>query len=459
MAHVRQAFIDMVDSRTFPGSVLDYPPLAVPYMEALGRFQLAVETYDRLGDRHGLMSSLLALAFATWGAEFRFTGAVRRLEELRRLSGRLKTLATESERSLAELHMLYGMHVYGREFGGIDLALSRGEEAWRKARTLGERSLEFASAGGMAMARLQVDDIGAARLWLDRAAEAAAASPTPLKARRLEMWRGRLAAFVGDAAAMREHLVRAVRLAEEQGMSAGRCEAQALLAVEAARLGADLDDDALLELAEGAALRAIELSAGLPGHPPWAAQARAALSHVRAARPERGDPLETARGALSDLRASEQPGLFLEIRLPCARAVLASGSEEEVAGLRMELVWVLGAAADQTLDEELAARWSATRPQAELLAMVGGPEAARAAYRSSPLVASWPELPAPEVELSDHDRDLLRFVAESLSDDEIASRLGTTEEQVSRQLGDIVARLKAPSRASAAAFAILQRLV
>ena len=63
---------------------------------------------SRLGDRRGLMSSILGLAYATMGADFVLSGSIRRLEEIRRLSGRLTTLATESERVQAELQLLYG---------------------------------------------------------------------------------------------------------------------------------------------------------------------------------------------------------------------------------------------------------------------------------------------------------------------------------------------------------------
>ena len=87
--------------------------MAAPYMQALGCFQQAVEVYSRLGDRRGLMSSILGLAYATMGADFVLSGSIRRLEEIRRLSGRLTTLATESERVQAELQLLYGIHVRG----------------------------------------------------------------------------------------------------------------------------------------------------------------------------------------------------------------------------------------------------------------------------------------------------------------------------------------------------------
>ena len=53
---------------------------------------------------------------------------------------------------------------------------------------------------------------------------------------QLETWRGRVRAGAGDAEGMRDHLEQAVTLATEGGRAAARCEALARLAIEAARL-------------------------------------------------------------------------------------------------------------------------------------------------------------------------------------------------------------------------------
>ena len=55
-----------------------------------------------------------------------------------------------------------------------DLAVSRGEEAYRQAKVLGDRWFEFLSAGGTAMAMLDLDDVEGAHTWLTRAEAAAA---------------------------------------------------------------------------------------------------------------------------------------------------------------------------------------------------------------------------------------------------------------------------------------------
>jgi DNA-binding CsgD family transcriptional regulator len=459
MARVRGAFVDMLTSGSMPERVLDHAPLMAPYMEALGHFQSAIETYGRLGDRHGLMSAILGLAYATFGADFVFAGAIRRLEEIRRLSGRLSTMTTESERVMAELQLLYGIHVYAREFGGPDLAISRGEETYRLARTHGEPTLEFLASGGVAMARVQIGDLAGAADWLERAAAAAAASPTPLRARRMAMWRGRLAAAGKDVAGLRTQLTRAIELAAEQGRPAARCEALVLFAIEAASLGRERSDAELLGLAEEAVELALPLIDALPGHPPWRARALAALTHVRLARPERGDALESARAALAELQATELEELFLNIWQPCAQAILEAGSEAEAAAVRDRLATRLGAVATHTLDDDICRRWFATTPQSDLIALVGGMEAARETFQESPLYRAYQGIFSAQISLTGGEQQLLRLMTEARPDAEIATTLQLSEEQVAGEIDALLARMNAPTRGAATAFALTQRLV
>ena len=91
--------------------------------------------------------------------------------------------------------------------------------------------------------------------------------------------------------------------------------------------------------------------------------------------------------------------------------------------------------------------------------LVGGMDAALAAFRASPLFVAHHSLPTGHVDLSGQEQDLLRLMTESRSDGEIASTLGMSEEQVAHQLAEILARINAPSRAAATAFALMQRLV
>ena len=216
-------------------------------------------------------------------------------------------------------------------------------------------------------------------------------------------------------------------------------------------------------MAERVAGQVMELSNGLPGHPPWRAEANAALTFVRWARPGSADPRETARAALHDLAVSEQEALFLDIWLPCARALVSErggqSDSEEATALRQRLAVMLGGVAEHVMDADIRERWFATMPQSELVEMVGGVEAAMAAYRSSPLVVSASAaLPAGEVALDPQERELLRLLTEARSDSEMADTLGVSEEQLAHQMGEMLQRINAPSRAAATAFAFLNRI-
>src|SRR5207237_7257259 len=108
---------------------------------------------------------------------------------------------------------------------------------YQAARRLGDRGLEFGAAGGMALTYLDLGEPEAAERWLDKAAALAASAPTPVRARQLELWRGKARAVAGDATKMQQYLERAVKLSGDQGRAAARCEALAELATNAANLG------------------------------------------------------------------------------------------------------------------------------------------------------------------------------------------------------------------------------
>ncbi len=268
LGRVRAWFIEQVEQgvhipiaqRVAAGEVLEdiMPelPIAPVFMETFGLLQRALELFEQLGDRRGAMSSIIALAYLNWGADIHFgASSARHIEEIRRLTSRMKAFTNESERAAFEAQMLYGSHVFARAKVIPDLALAKGREAHRYAKEIGDPNLEFLAAGGTAMALLDLGDVDEARAWLDRAAAVATEHPSPLRARRLETWRGIADAAAGDAAGMRTHLERAVQLAAGSGQIATRCEALARLAVEAARLGAATGDEELMALAERSAAR------------------------------------------------------------------------------------------------------------------------------------------------------------------------------------------------------------
>src|SRR5918992_637400 len=338
-------------------SVLESLPIAPRVQEAVSCYERALQLFEQMGDRRGVMSSIIARAYLSFGIEIHLQGSAKRIEEIRRLATQLRSLTTEPERATTDTQMAYGVHVFARAKGVPDLALSRGEEAYHHAAAIADRSLEFASAGGVALAHLELGDVEQAELWLHRAANAAASAPTPLRARQLELWRGAARACAEDISGMRRHLERAVELAAEQGRAAARCETTARLALDASRLGRDQGDDALLALAERSAREAKALMELLPGHPPWGAQADAALAQVEMARGNNEGAATAGHSALSELEEAHSEDLDLDVLIPAARAILSCCGEEEhnmIQGLlRMQLTMV----ARRTLDEEVRVKW------------------------------------------------------------------------------------------------------
>jgi DNA-binding CsgD family transcriptional regulator len=422
-------------------------PVAPLVRSAEQRFQRALELYERIGDRRGAMSTIIAMAYLSWGPDIHLgPGAARHIEEIRRLSSRMESLTKESERALAEGQMLYGAHVFARAKVIPDLALSKGEETYRHARVTGDRSLEFAGAGGAALAHLDLGDIGQAQMWLDRAAAAAAEAPTPLRARQVETLRGMAQAAAGDSAGMRTHLERAVRLATEQGRPAARCEALARLGVEAARLGARQEDEDLLALAERSAIAAKELIDLLPGHPPWGAQADAALAEVALARGRTDFALQAARSAFATLESAMHEDLYLDVVLPVARTLLTAGTDPERQTVGLFLNVMLAMTAQRTLDEEIRVKWFRGPWGRELSGLIGLVQPPAGNGQTGPSV-------------DEGDEALLRRLIEGRTNREIADELGVGEERVTQRLGEMFARIGASSRAEATAFAFRERVV
>jgi DNA-binding NarL/FixJ family response regulator len=397
------------------------------------------------------MSAIIARAYVNFAIDIHILGAARRIEEIRRLSAQLTSLTRESERATLEAQMLFGSQVFSRAKVVPDLALSRGEEAHRHARLLGDRTLEFAAANGLALTHLELGEVDEATRWLDRAAEGAAADPTPLRARQLESTRGMIRAAVGDADGLRKHLGGAVRLATEQGRPAARCEALARLALEAAALGAEGADEDLLALAERSARDAKELMSVLPGHPPWGAEADSALARVALVRGERQSAAESARSALSALGAAHREDVFLGIVLPAAGVLLTSGSEEEREMIQSRLTLYAALIAQRITDEDVRVRWFRGPLGRELskLAGISTREGVVDEATSGP----------PGAALGEDDTRLLWLLIEAKTNREIASKLDVTEEIVARRLAEMYARIGVSSRGEAAVLAFREGMV
>ena len=463
VARVREWYMERVESGEVvaimaristgetPAEILSDTPIAPQLEEGIARYERAIALFDQIGDRRGVMSAIIARAYVNFAIDIHLLGAARRIEEIRRLSAQLTSLTQESERATVEAQMLFGAQVFARAKVVPDLALSRGEEAHRHARLLGDRSLEFAAANGLALTHLELGEVDQADQWLDRAAESAAIDPTPLRARQVETTRGMIRAAAGDAEGMREHLSRAVRLATEQGGGpAARCEALARLALEAAALGADRTDEELLGVAEQSANDAKELMGVLPGHPPWGAEADSALARVALARGERESAAEAARSALAALGAAHRQDVFLGIVLPAAGVLLVSGTEEEREMLRSRLTLTAALIAQRITDEDVRVRWFRGPLGRELSRLTGtSHETVIDDTASAPGAA----------ELGEADTRLLWLLIEAKTNREIASELGVSEDVVMRRLAEMYARIGVSSRGEAAVLAFREGMV
>ena len=405
-------------------------PIAAVVTEAEALLTRSLELFEKVGDRRGAMSAIVSLAYLQWGPELHLSSnPVQRFEGIRQLTANLDSLVLESERDLAEAQMLYGVQIFARAKLIPDLAIRRGEEAYRRARALGERSLEFLSAVGTACSWLDVGDAEQAEQWLGRASAGALGAPTPTRARQLTIAEALLAGARGDGVQMRERFETAARMAAGRRRPAAQCETLALLALEAARIGAKTGDQALLAAAEHAATEARRLAVDMPGHPLWAAQADAAAARVAFARADNEEALRLARSAIAQRRAAMREDPHLEILLPCAAVILALGEEAEQQAIRMELQLLQAIVAQRTLDDELRVRWFKGPVGAEL-AELAGPIMAKTASQAP---AQAPES-GTAASLSEGDSRLLRLLVAGQSNREIGVELGLDEAAVTREL-------------------------
>jgi tetratricopeptide (TPR) repeat protein len=429
-------------------------PVGPLYTEATEVLERALGLFESLGDRTGTMSTVIAMAYTRYGPAMHLTSSARHLEEIRRVVSRLSEVVTESERERLELQMLFGVHVFSRAKIVPDLALSRGEEAYRAAKLQGDRSIEFLTAGGVALTLLELGDIDGAERWLGQAAAAASMAPSRSRSRQLATWRGMARAAAGDVEGALRHLEQAVTIATEAGRASERCEALARQALVASQLvegdaagGGDANPE-LATLVERSAAQVKELLPLLPGHAPWGAQADAALAAVALARGDVEAAVLAGGAALQALQAGLHEDASLEIVLPAARAVVAGGPPELQGFVRGYLQLMLARIAQATSDEAIRVRWL-TGPVGRRLVELAGPMDTSASADAGVGSASAAGAPI----LDDAERRLLQLLTEGRTNAEIAAELGTQEADVAQRLARLQAQLGASSRAEATSLA------
>jgi DNA-binding NarL/FixJ family response regulator len=245
------------------------------------------------------------------------------------------------------------------------------------------------------------------------------------------------------------HLERAIALAAEHGRPAARCEIQALLALEVARLGAEQSDETLLDHGQRHARETLALVGSLPGHPPWAAQAHAALARVALARGAVEEAATEGRVALDALDTAVREDMHLEVLLPAAAGILAAGSPEEREQAAARLQLALGLIAPRFDDADSRARWFRTGLGRELTRLAGI-SVPTSRPGGSPDLRD--RLDAPSLEL-------LRLVGEGQTNQEIAETLALPETAVAERLATLFAAIGAGSRVDGATVALTGRLL
>src|SRR5690349_3355765 len=424
-------------------------PIAPLLAESTAYLDRALGIFERLGDRTGVMSTVIAMAYVRYAPAVHLSSSARHLEEIRRVTSRLSEAVTESERARLDLQMLFGVHVFARAKVVPDVALTRGEDAYRAARLEGDRTVEFLAAGGVALTLLELGDIEGAEKWLGQAAAAASMAPSSTRARQLETWRGIVRAAQGDPDGAVHHLEHAVTMATESGGSSARCETLARLALVAAGLvgegeGGDMDLAALVEDAAG---QVQALTGVLPGHAPWGAQADAALATLAL---RRGDvPAAVAAGgaALEALQTGLHEDASLEIVLPAARALLAGGPPEVQDFVRGYLRTTLTRIAQGILDEPIRVRWLKGPVGRELVELAGPIDAPRA------VLVAGASAKDSSADVDEADRQVLRLLTEGRTNAEIAAELQLDEDDVVQRLARLQAQLGASSRSEATSLA------
>ena len=136
-------------------------------------------------------------------------------------------------------------------------------------------------------------------------------------------------------------------------------------------MGSDTNDEDLLSVASNAAGDARRLARELAGHPLWAAQADAADARVALARGDNEAAVAFGRSALAARQAAMRDDPHLEILLPAARVILASGDDQEKQDTMVELSMIQGLGAQRIMDERTRVVWFQTRVGRELAELAG----------------------------------------------------------------------------------------
>jgi DNA-binding CsgD family transcriptional regulator len=230
---------------------------------------------------------------------------------------------------------------------------------------------------------------------------------------------GELALEGGDAAAARDAAERVLRRVPETSIL-GRLPAEELLARAQAALGE--------HEAAGEAAAAVAVTAERLGTPYLCGRAHLVGGEVAEARGDHEAARRECEDAVDEFTSESAPYDAAQARLVLARALAGLGRREaaaEEAQAARDAFATLGAPADQALADAL---------------LVGGSGDGLG-------------------ELTARELEVLKLVAQGLSDSEIAERLVVSPHTVHRHVANVRAKLRMPSRAAAVAYAAREGLL
>jgi len=163
----------------------------------------------------------------------------------------------------------------------------------------------------------------------------------------------------------------------------------------------------------------------------------------------RQEAVASAMASVEQLETALHEDLHLEILTPVAEVLMAAGSPEEQRLIQSYLQLFLAMTAQRTLDEEIRVRWFRGPVGRRLVELAGSLDA----------MAMQPPAADGGFQMDQSDVQLLAMLTEGLTNGEIATRLGQDEVTVARRLGEMFARIGAPTRSEATAFAFREQVV
>jgi len=393
---VRQEVMHLVEGGSSKLEILLSGALPGMFEGAKELAEQSFRIYEELGDRRGSTSALISMAYAHV-TDPTAHGMAGRLEHIRALHNSRKGEVTESQKAREEAHLLFSIHTYARNNLQPDLAIERGQEAFQRARSLGDRWLETLVAGGMAMTHVSFGDSEQAGVWLDRAATAAMTVPSNAMARRLEMWRGNCDSARGQTKTMIEHYERAAELAGGKSL-AGWAEAHCALAMGLTTHGVFENSPDLLERARAAAQETLEYVRSQSGDPPWGPIAHAVLAVVAASDGDNALASEEALTAITTLDWETFIQAYLFVLWAAGRTLINQGAPE-AEGLSQQIAQGLGFVSMTISNPAIKTAWFEVPTHRELAKLVG-----------FDLPQAWGETDHETIDLTDSDMGLLREI-------------------------------------------------